>query len=173
MNAGMIGLRAHLENAQDAAGKLVRAPGAERPQDNRGVAAKSETTQTAGLRKAGDAARRAGDDPGKLAQAAQEFESLLLAQILRMVREAGSGGWLGSGESQEMSSTMELAETQLARAMAQSGALGISKMFARDNPAEARLAASPAAAENSTGPAVENGAVSPAESAARTERGQR
>lgn len=66
----------------------------------------------------------------KLADAAKEFESLLLAQILKSAREAGSGGWLGGGQSHGMSSTMELAETQLARSMAESGALGIGKLLA-------------------------------------------
>jgi Rod binding domain-containing protein len=80
--------------------------------------------------KAETAAGRLEKDPQKLAQAAKEFESLLLAQILKTARESGSGGWLGSGEGHGMSSTMELAETQLAQAMAEQGALGIGKLLA-------------------------------------------
>jgi flagellar protein FlgJ len=76
------------------------------------------------------AAGRIENDPQKLAQAAKEFESLLLAQILKTARESGSGGWLGAGEGHGMTSTMELAETQLAQAMADKGALGIGKLLA-------------------------------------------
>jgi Rod binding domain-containing protein len=86
------------------------------------------------LLEARDAGGGAEADTAKLPQAAQEFESLLLVQILRTARESGSGGWLGGGESQEMSSTLELAETQLARAMAQSGALGLTKLLAGELP---------------------------------------
>ena len=83
-----------------------------------------------GATKTESAAGRIENDPRKLAQAAKEFESLLLAQILKTARESGSGGWLGAGESHGMSSTMELAETQLAQAMADKGALGIGKLLA-------------------------------------------
>ncbi len=90
----------------------------------------------AGLRSPNAAGKK--DSPAELNKAAEEFESLLLAQILRSVRESGSGGWLGSGEGNQMTSTMELAETQLARAMAQSGALGITKMLTRDASADSK-----------------------------------
>jgi Rod binding domain-containing protein len=110
----------------------------------------------------GDTGGRTKNDPLKLKQAAQEFESLLLAQILRSVREAGSGGWLGSGENQEMSSTMELAEAQLSRAMAQSGALGITKLLA----GELRLDSPPEAGTQRPATAAET-------AAARFDRGDR
>ncbi|MEX2301135.1 MAG: hypothetical protein WD733_09375 [Bryobacterales bacterium] len=83
-----------------------------------------------GVTRAESAAGRIENDPQKLAQAAKEFESLLLAQILKTARETGSGGWLGAGEGHGMTSTMELAETQLAQAMAEQGALGIGKLLA-------------------------------------------
>jgi Rod binding domain-containing protein len=74
----------------------------------------------------------AAKDPRELARAAEEFESLLLAQILRMVREAGSGGWLGSSGKQGVNPAMELAEAELARALARGGALGISQLVVKD-----------------------------------------
>ena len=102
-----------------------------------------------GPARAGDTAGHKKDNSAELTHAAEEFESLLLSQMLRSAREEGSGGWLGSGESQQMSSTMELAETQLARAMAQSGALGISKLLAGDLPgaSDAKGAQQPDATE--------------------------
>jgi Rod binding domain-containing protein len=134
MNTGMIGLRTSIENPQTV-GEKSAGPGAvELPRDRRSAAAGAGIENLSGLLKARDTAGHEEDSPAKLTQAAQEFESLLLAQILRSVREAGSGGWLGSGESQEMSSTMELAETQLARALAQGGALGITKLLAGELP---------------------------------------
>jgi Rod binding domain-containing protein len=98
-------------------------------------AARAESAKTpespAGLAKATDRAARGEVDQQKLVEAAQEFEALLLAQILKTARESGSGGWLGAGAGQGMTSTMELAETQLAQAMAEQGALGIGKLLAR------------------------------------------
>ena len=140
MNTGMIGPRAAIENTRDASERLLGPEAVGHPRDTRDGVASAKSEDPPGLRKIGDASSRVGNDPRKLAHAAQEFESLLLAQILRSVREAGSGGWLGSSESQEMSSTMELAETQLARAMAQSGALGITKLLAGELPADSREA---------------------------------
>jgi Rod binding domain-containing protein len=132
----MIGPRTGIEERQ-AAGERLRAPGAnERPADAPGGAASGAAEASRGPGKARDASSRAEGEARKLKQAAQEFESLLLAQILRTAREAGSGGWLGSSESQQMSSTMELAEAQLARAMAQSGALGITRLLAGELPAD-------------------------------------
>jgi len=134
MNTAMIGPRTSVENPQ-AESERFTAPGAvERPRDSRGAVANAAPEDSRRLLKARDTSGRAENDSLKLAQAAQEFESLLLAQLLRTVREAGSGGWLGSGESQEMTATLELAETQLARALAQSGALGITKLLAGELP---------------------------------------
>lgn len=134
MNTGMIGPRTSIEDRQAASEASALPAAAERSQGTGGPAATGSLENTRGLLKARETAGRAEKGSLKLTQAAQEFESLLLAQILRSVREAGSGGWLGSGESQGMSSTMELAETQLARALAQGGALGITKLLAGELP---------------------------------------
>lgn len=106
----------------------------ERSQNASDAATTGSLENSRGLLKARGTAGRAEKESLKLTEAAQEFEALLLGQMLKMVREAGSGGWLGSGESRELSSTMELAETQLARALAQSGALGITKLLAGELP---------------------------------------
>ena len=38
------------------------------------------------------------NDPGKIENAAKQFESLLISQILKSMHEEGSGGWLGTGD---------------------------------------------------------------------------
>ncbi len=70
------------------------------------------------------------DDPAKVQDAARQFESLLLAQILKSMREAGSGGWLGGGEDQAALPAMELAEEQFAQTLSAQGGLGLAKMIA-------------------------------------------
>lgn len=154
MNTGMIGPRTSIENP--TAGEAAARPGPESARDAGGTRANAAVENSPRLlkaREAGPAGKDAGKDAGRLRQAAEEFEALLLAQILQTVRESGSGGWLGSSESQQMSSTMELAETQLARAMAQSGGLGITRQLAGEFP----HASSRDVGVQRTEPAVERG----------------
>jgi Rod binding domain-containing protein len=68
------------------------------------------------------------DDPARVTHAAQEFESLLIAQLLKSMRESDSGGWLGTGSDQAGAHAMELAEEQLAQALAHQGGLGLAKL---------------------------------------------
>jgi Rod binding domain-containing protein len=72
---------------------------------------------------------RAPDDPAAIQDAARQFEALLLAQLLRATREAGSDGWLGTGEDQTASSAMGLAEEQFAQALAAQGGLGLASLI--------------------------------------------
>jgi Rod binding domain-containing protein len=77
---------------------------------------------------AGDGlARPDGRSPAKVREAAQQFEALLIGQILRSVHE--SGGWLGSTDSSADSAT-EYAEQQLAMVIAQRGGLGLADLIA-------------------------------------------
>jgi len=70
--------------------------------------------------------------PGKLNEVAAEFESLLLTQILKSMRESSSGGgWLGEEEGQDNSVMIEFAEQQFARAMASQGGLGLADLVKR------------------------------------------
>jgi len=73
-------------------------------------------------------APRVAAEPAKLREAAQQFEALLLAQILRSAHE-GTGGWLGSGDSAS-DCTTGLADEQLARLMAEKGGLGLAQLIA-------------------------------------------
>jgi Rod binding domain-containing protein len=71
----------------------------------------------------------ATDTPAKIKDAAQQFEALLMAQILHSAHESG-GGWLGSGEDSSNDSLGDFAEQQLAAVMAKNGGLGLAKMIA-------------------------------------------
>ncbi len=70
------------------------------------------------------------DSPAKIKDAAQQFEALLLAQILHSAHESG-GGWLGSGGDSSSDSLSDYAEQQLAAVMAKNGGLGLAKMIAQ------------------------------------------
>ena len=62
--------------------------------------------------------------------AAQQFEGLLIAQMLRGVRESGSG-WLGSGENSSGECATDYAEQQFATVLAQNGGLGLADLITR------------------------------------------
>jgi flagellar protein FlgJ len=70
------------------------------------------------------------DDPVKIRKAAQQFEALLLEQVMQSAKGTG-GGWLESdGDSSEDCAT-GLGEQQLAIAIAQNGGLGLANMIAK------------------------------------------
>jgi peptidoglycan hydrolase FlgJ len=70
-------------------------------------------------------------DDVRLHKASQEFEALLVGEMLKSARDAGSDGWLGSGESTGDDSAMDMAESQLANALASSGGLGLASTIER------------------------------------------
>jgi Rod binding domain-containing protein len=88
-----------------------------------------ETSLTPVLMGASPAPAGGPDTPARVRDAAQQFESLLLEQILRSARESGSG-WLNADQDSAGDCATEYAEQQLAVAMAQSGGLGIAKLVA-------------------------------------------
>jgi len=69
-------------------------------------------------------------DPAKVHDAAQQFEALLLGQMMRTERQSGSG-WLGSGEDSSAECITDYAEQQFAAILAQSGGLGIANLVAK------------------------------------------
>jgi len=69
----------------------------------------------------------AKDSPAKIHEAAQQFESLLIGQLLKTSREAGGGGWMGTDDDDAGATAMEMAEQQFARMLAASGGLGLAK----------------------------------------------
>ena len=69
-------------------------------------------------------------DPAQLKRsgAAKDFESLLIAQMLRSVREEGSG-WLGTGEDESSAAAFGLGEEQLAKSLSGHGGIGLSRII--------------------------------------------
>jgi Rod binding domain-containing protein len=67
-------------------------------------------------------------DPAKIADAAKQFEALMLGQILKASRDSSDGGWLGSGDDQAGELAVDMAEQQFAQAMSAKGGLGIAKL---------------------------------------------
>ena len=66
------------------------------------------------------------DSPEKIGKSAEEFESLLLAQLLKSAR--GDGGAWGTGEDRTAESVIDMAEEKVAEALAKSGGLGLARM---------------------------------------------
>jgi Rod binding domain-containing protein len=64
----------------------------------------------------------------KTAGAAKDFEALLVGQMLRSVREEGSG-WMGTGEDQASSAAFGLGEEQLARSLSAHGGFGLTAVI--------------------------------------------
>ena len=93
-----------------------------------GAATGTGTIGAASLQtRAGGAGSRA---PSKVHDAAQQFEALLLGQMLRAERESGSG-WLGGGEDSSAECVTDYAEQQFAAVLAQNGGLGIATLVAK------------------------------------------
>jgi Rod binding domain-containing protein len=69
------------------------------------------------------------DTPEKVHDAAKQFESLLIGQMMKSMHDA-EGGWLGS-EDQSGSTAMEYAEESFAQAMANNGGLGIASLVSK------------------------------------------
>jgi peptidoglycan hydrolase FlgJ len=67
---------------------------------------------------------------GKIDQAAQQFEALLIGQILKSAHDS-DGGWLGSDDSSDACAT-DFAEEQFANTIAQQGGFGLAKMIERE-----------------------------------------
>jgi len=65
----------------------------------------------------------------KQLSAARDFEALLIGQMLRSMHEDGAS-WLGAGDDDAGATALAYGEDQLARALANSGGLGLSKIIA-------------------------------------------
>ena len=67
-------------------------------------------------------------ETGKIHTTAQQFEALLIGELLKTSREAGASGWLGAGDDDQAGQIgMEVGEQEFARMLAASGGLGLSK----------------------------------------------
>lgn len=83
-------------------------------------------------------------------EAAEQFEALLIAQLLKSARESnGEDGWLGTGEDKTSETIAEYAEQQVAQMLSSSGGFGLAELIARGlrpTPQSERSAAEPEAA---------------------------
>lgn len=89
-------------------------------------------------------------NPSKIADAARQFEALMLGQILKAARESSDGGWLGTGEDHSGALALDMAEQQFAQAMSSRGGLGLARMVTKGLQLDATKAAttgSPAATQ--------------------------
>ena len=68
----------------------------------------------------------------KLCKAAADFEALLIAQLLKGMRESGEEcGWLGTSGDASSDSLMGLAEQQVSQALASQGGIGLARLITR------------------------------------------
>jgi len=67
------------------------------------------------------------DSPEKVKDAASQFESLLMSELLKAARPEGS--WTGGEQDSAGESAMGMAEQYLAQALASSGGLGIADLI--------------------------------------------
>ncbi len=91
----------------------------------------SLTASSGDIRGAADSPAKKQEGPARLTDAARQFESLMLSQLLKSMREEGSG-WLGTGDDQSGDSVMGMAEEQLAQALSSAGCLGFSRLVVSD-----------------------------------------
>ena len=75
-----------------------------------------------------DPAPQTKNDPKKVADAARQFEALMIGQLLKNAREESSDGWLGSGEDSSAGTATDMAQEFFGRALADAGGLGIAKV---------------------------------------------
>lgn len=80
------------------------------------------------LLSAPDAAAPGGNDPSKIHGAAQQFESLLISQLLKSSREADGSGWMGTDGDDAGQVGVEMGEQQFANMLASSGGLGLARL---------------------------------------------
>lgn len=63
----------------------------------------------------------------KTANASQQFEALLIGEMLKQVREASEDGWMGGGSDSGAETAYGIAENQLAQTIASHGGFGLAK----------------------------------------------
>ena len=84
------------------------------------------------------------NSPEKIREAATQFESLLIGQMLKSMHSEDGEGWLGTGDDPTASSAMGLADEYLAQAMSKRGGLGLAKSVAAGLSKAAANSSSPA-----------------------------
>jgi len=70
----------------------------------------------------------ASSEQNKVSGAAKQFEALIASQVLKSIRDANQGGWLGNNDDDTGELTLEMGEQAFAQALADRGAFGIAKI---------------------------------------------
>ena len=75
----------------------------------------------------------AHNSSAKIKGAAEQFEALMISEMLKTAREAGAGsGWMGTGDGDETGQTsIDLAEQQVASVMAKAGGFGMQNFITK------------------------------------------
>ena len=73
----------------------------------------------------------AANQQKRIHDAAQQFEALMVGEMLKAARDSSSDGWLGSGGSTGDDSAMDMAQSQFANALASGGGLGLASVIER------------------------------------------
>ncbi len=85
-------------------------------------------------------------NPAKLAEAAKQFEALMITQMMKSAREASGSGWLSEGDETGEDTATGMAEEQFAQALARSGGLGLARMVIKTMSDRETATTNPAAA---------------------------
>ena len=72
---------------------------------------------------------RKKDTPEALANAASQFEAVMIGQFLQAARAGSDSGWLGTDSDDAGSTLTEMSEQALSSSLAANGGLGLSKMI--------------------------------------------
>jgi Rod binding domain-containing protein len=70
------------------------------------------------------------DSPAKILDAAKQFESLLIAQMMKSMHDS-EGGCFGTDGDESSSAAMEYGQEAFAQSMAQGGGLGLASLVAK------------------------------------------
>jgi flagellar protein FlgJ len=73
-------------------------------------------------------AANATSKPSKIHEAAQQFEALMIGEMLKSARESGSWGLTEENSDPGQDTFSGMAESQFANALARSGGLGLSHL---------------------------------------------
>jgi Rod binding domain-containing protein len=67
--------------------------------------------------------------PAKIHQAAVQFESMLIDQVLKLAREAGGSSFTGTEDDEAGETGYELGEQEFSKMLASAGGLGLAPMI--------------------------------------------
>ena len=75
------------------------------------------------------------NEPARVKHAAEQFEALMIGQMMKSIRESEESGPMAEEKDQAGSSALQLAQEQFAQALAARGGLGLARVFTKSFPA--------------------------------------